>query len=128
MLVRTGATRKCDAPEWSSLRIQMTQTNSEGSSENRDNDAEEVDSSGAGKGRFGYNPRPPSWGRAAIGGIGFVIVWVLINLLVLKTSTAYTWIGVGVAFVFYVPFSYYIDRWLYRRYRAKSAAASKAAS
>lgn len=57
MLVRTGATRKCDAPEWSSLRIQMTQTNSEGSSENGDNDAGEVEASGAGKGRFGYNPR-----------------------------------------------------------------------
>ncbi len=128
MLVRTGATRKCDAPEWSSLRIQMTQTNSEGSSENRDNDAGEVEAPGARKGRFDYNPRPPSWRRAAIGGIGFVIVWVLINLLVLKAPAAYTWIGVGVAFVFYVPFSYYIDRWLYRRYRAKSAAASKAAS
>lgn len=102
----------------------MTQTNSEGSSENRDNEAGEVEAPGAGKGRFDYNPRPPSWGRAAIGGIGFVIVWVLINLLVLKAPAAYTWIGVAVAFVFYVPFSYYIDRWLYRRYRAKSAAAS----
>ena len=128
MLVRTGAGRKCDAPEWSSLRIQMTQTNNEGSSENRDSDAGEAEAPGAGKGRFGYNPRPPSWGRAAIGGIGFVIVWVLINLLVLKTSTAYTLIGVGVAFVFYVPFSYFSDRWLYRRYLAKSAAASKAPS
>ena len=124
MPLRTAAKRKRDAPEWSSLRIQMTQTNSEGSSENRDNDAGEVEAPGARKGRFDYNPRPPSWRRAAIGGIGFVIVWVLINLLVLKAPAAYTWIGVGVAFVFYVPFSYYIDRWLYRRYLAKSAAAS----
>lgn len=106
----------------------MTQTNSEGSSENRDNDAEEVEASGAGRGRFDYNPRPPSWRRAAIGGVGFVAVWVLINLLVLKTSAAYTWMGVGVAFVFYIPFSYYVDRWLYRRYLAKSAAERKAAS
>jgi hypothetical protein len=36
--------------------------------------------------------------------------------------------GVGVAFVLYVPFSYYSDRWLYRRYRAKNAASPKAAS
>lgn len=124
----TAATRKRDAPECSNLRIQMTQTNSEGSSENGDNDAGEVEASGAGKGRFDYNPRPPSWRRAAIGGVGFVIVWVLINLLVFKAPAAYTWIGVAVAFVFYVPFSYYIDRWVYRRYRAKSAASSKAAS
>ncbi len=124
MPLRTAAARKRDAPESSNLRIQMTQTNSEGSSENRDNEAGEVEAPGAGKGRFDYNPRPPSWRRAAIGGIGFVIVWVLINLLVLKAPAAYTWIGVGVAFVFYVPFSYYIDRWLYRRYLAKSAAAS----
>ncbi len=124
MPLRTAAARKRDAPESSNLRIQMTQTNSEGSSENRDNEAGEVEAPGAGKGRFDYNPRPPSWRRAAIGGIGFVIVWVLINLLVLKAPAAYTWIGVGVAFVFYVPFSYYIDRWLYRRYRAKSAASS----
>ena len=106
----------------------MTQTNSEGSSENRDNEAGEVEVPGADKGRFGYNPRPPSWGRAAIGGIGFVALWVLINLLVLKTSTAYTWMGVGVAFVLYVPFSYYSDRWLYRRYRAKNAEPPKAKS
>jgi len=106
----------------------MTQMNSEGSSGDRDNDAGEVEALGTGKGRFGYNPRPPSWGRAAIGGIGFVTLWVLINLLVLKTSTTYTWIGVAVAFVFYVPFSYYSDRWLYRRYLAKNAASSKAAS
>ena len=116
--------QQADAPAWSNLRIQMTQTNSEGSSENRDNEAGEVEVPGADKGRFGYNPRPPSWGRAAIGGIAFVAFWVLINLLVLKASAAYTWIGVAVAFVFYVPFSYYVDRWLYRRYRAKSAAAS----
>ena len=106
----------------------MAQTNSEGGSEDRDNDAGEVGVPSTAKGRFGYNPRPPSWGRAAIGGIGFVTLWVLINLLVLKTSTTYTWIGVAVAFVFYVPFSYYVDRWLYRRYLAKSAASSKAAS
>ena len=106
----------------------MAQTNTEGSSENRDNDAEEVEALGSGKGRFGYTPRPPSWGRAVIGGIGFVIVWVLINLLVLETSAAYTWIGVGVALVFYIPFSYYIDRWLYRRHLAKTAAARKSTS
>ena len=124
MPLRTAAARKRDAPESSNLRIQMTQTNSEGSSENRDNDAGEVEAPGAGKGRFDYNPRPPSWGRAAIGGIAFVTFWVLLNLLLLKSSTGFTWIGVAVAFVFYVPFSYYVDRWLYRRYRAKSAAAS----
>ena len=101
---------------------------SEGSSGDRDNDAGEVEAPGTGKGRFGYNPRPPSWRRAAIGGIGFVAVWVLLNLLLLKSSTGFTWIGVGVAFVFYVPFSYYSDRWLYRRYLAKNAASSKAAS
>ena len=106
----------------------MAQTNDEGSTEDRDNDAVEVEAPRADKGRFGYNPRPPSWRRAAIGGIGFVALWVLINLLVLKTSTAYTWMGVGVAFVLYVPFSYYSDRWLYRRYRAKNAASPKAAS
>ena len=120
--------QQADAPECSNLRIQMTQTNSEGSSENRDNDAGGVDAPGADKGRFGYNPRPPSWGRAAIGGIAFVAFWVLLNLLLLNSSTGFTWIGVAVAFVFYVPFSYYSDRWLYRRYLAKSAAASKAAS
>ena len=124
MPLRTAAARKRDAPESSNLRIQMTQTNSEGSSENRDNDAGEVEAPGAGKGRFDYNPRPPSWRRAAIGGIAFVAFWVLLNLLVFKASAAYTWGGVAVAFVFYVPFSYYVDRWLYRRYRAKSAAAS----
>ena len=117
-----------DAPECSNLRIQMAQTNSEGSSEYRDNDAGEVEAPSTGKGRFGYNPRPPSWGRAAIGGIAFVTFWVLLNLLVLKSSTPYTWIGVGVAFVFYVPFSYYSDCWLYRRYRAKNGASPKAAS
>ena len=117
-----------DAPECSNLRIQMAQTNSEGSSEDRDNDAGEVEAPSTGKGRFGYNPRPPSWGRAAIGGIAFVTFWVLLNLLLLKSSPGFTWIAVGVAFVFYVPFSYYSDRWLYRRYRAKSAASPKAAS
>ena len=106
----------------------MTQMNSEGSSENRDNEAREVEVPGADKGRFGYNPRPPSWGRAAIGGIAFVAFWVLLNLLLLNSSTGFTWVGVAVAFVFYVPFSYYSDRWLYRRYLAKSAAAGKAAS
>ena len=106
----------------------MAQTNREGSSEDRDNDAGEVEASGTGKGRFDYNPRPPSWGRAAIGGLAFVTFWVLLNLLLLKSSTGFTWIGVAVAYIFYVPFSYYIDRWLYRRYLAKGAAAGKAAS
>ena len=106
----------------------MAQMNSEGSSGDRDNDAGEAEAPGTGKGRFGYNPRPPSWGRAAIGGIAFVAFWVLLNLLLLKSSTGFTWIEVAVAFVFYVPFSYYVDRWLYRRYRAKNAASPKAAS
>ena len=106
----------------------MAQMNSEASSGDRDNDAGEAEAPGTGKGRFGYNPRPPSWRRAAIGGIAFVTFWVLLNLLVLKSSTPYTWIGVAVAFVFYVPFSYYSDRWLYRRYRAKNAESPKAAS
>ena len=106
----------------------MAQMNSEGSSGDRDKDAGEAEAPGTGKGRFGYNPRPPSWGRAAIGGIAFVAFWVLLNLLVFKASAAYTWGGVAVAFVFYVPFSYYVDRWLYRRYRAKNAASPKAAS
>ena len=106
----------------------MAQRNSEGSSEDRDSDAGEVEASGTGKGRFDYNPRPPSWGRAAIGGLAFVTFWVLLNLLVLKSSTGFTWIGVAVAYIFYVPVSYYLDRWLYRRYLAKGAAAGKAAS
>jgi hypothetical protein len=106
----------------------MAQTNSEGGSEDRDNDAGEVGAPSTAKGRFGYNPRPPSWGRAAIGGIAFVAFWVLLNLLLFNSSTGFTWIGVAVAFVFYVPFSYYSDRWLYRRYRAKNAESPKAAS
>jgi hypothetical protein len=106
----------------------MAQTDSEGSSDDGDNAAEEVEAPGADKGLFDSEPRAPSWRGAAFGGIAFVTGYVLLNLLVIKSSTAFTWIGAGVAFLFYIPFSYYIDRWLYRRHLAKSAAARKSAS
>jgi anti-sigma factor RsiW len=71
-------------------------------------------------------PQPPSWGRAARRAVILgAVVFVLFGMLNKKHS--YT--GAAVAAVLYtvlfIPFTYTLDRFAYRRWQARDQASSK---
>ena len=70
--------------------------------------------------------RQPSWRSAATRSVVAVVIFVAVLSLLLKVPGNETLPVAGLMLVFYVPLSYYTDRWLYRRRMAKDAAAGKA--
>ena len=54
-----------------------------------------------------------------------VVIFVAVLTLLLKVPINQTLPVAGLMLIFYIPLSYYTDRWLYRRRIAKDAAARK---
>ncbi len=77
------------------------------------------------RGPGGRPVRPPSWRSAATRSVVAVVIFVAVLSLLLKVPINETMPVAGLMLVFYVPLSYYTDRWLYRRRLAKDAAARK---
>jgi hypothetical protein len=69
-------------------------------------------------------PQPPSWNRAIKRSGLLVIFFVVILSLGARGNLVYALpqaIGFG---LLYIPLMYLMDRWIYRRYQARQAAAS----
>jgi len=80
------------------------------------------------RGAGGRPVRPPSWRSAATRSIVAVVIFVAVLTLLLKVPINQTLPVAGLMLLFYIPLSYYTDRWLYRRRMAKDAAARKGKS
>lgn len=78
------------------------------------------------RGAGGRPLRAPSWRSAATRSLVAVVIFVAVLSLLLKVPINETLPVAGLMLVFYVPLSYYTDRWLYRRRLVKDAAARKA--
>jgi hypothetical protein len=80
---------------------------------------------GSGRGRSGRVPPEPSWNRAfkRAAMLG-AVVFALFALSASKSNNRYLagLIPAAVYTILFVPFTYYIDRFAYRRYQAKLAA------
>ncbi len=70
--------------------------------------------------------RAPSWRSATTRSMVAVVIFVAVLTLLLKVPINETLPVAGLMLVFYIPLSYYTDRWLYRRRLVKDAAAGKA--
>ena len=77
------------------------------------------------RGAGGRPVREPSWRSAATRSMVAVVIFVAVLTLLLKVPVNETLPVAGLMLLFYVPLSYYTDRWLYRRRLAKDAAARK---
>ena len=89
------------------------------------NKAVSASKGGAARGAVGRPVRAPSWRSAATRSIVAVVIFVAVLSLLLKVPINETLPVAGLMLVFYVPLSYYTDRWLYRRRLVKDAAARK---
>ena len=69
--------------------------------------------------------REPSWRSAATRSLVAVVIFVAVLTLLLKVPANETLPVAALMLLFYVPLSYYTDRWLYRRRIVKDAAARK---
>lgn len=78
------------------------------------------------RGAGGRALRTPSWRSAATRSIAAVVIFIAVLSLLLKVPINETLPVAGLMLVFYIPLSYYTDRWLYRRRMAKDGAAGKA--
>jgi len=67
-------------------------------------------------------PRKPSWRGALNRSVVAVVIFAAVLILLLKQPVNTTLPVGGVMLLFYVPLSYYTDRWLYERRLAKDAA------
>jgi hypothetical protein len=81
---------------------------------------------GAPRGAGGRPLRTPSWRSAATRSMVAVVIFVAVLSLLLKVPINETLPVAGLMLVFYIPLSYYTDRWLYRRRLVKDAEARKA--
>lgn len=63
--------------------------------------------------------RPPSWRSAANRSLIAVVVFVAVLVLFLKQPVSTSLILGGAMLAFYIPLSYFTDRWIYRRRMAK---------
>lgn len=77
------------------------------------------------RGPGGRPMRQPSWRSAATRSMVAVVIFVAVLSLLLKVPINETLPVAGLMLVFYIPLSYYTDRWLYRRRLVKDAAARK---
>jgi len=78
------------------------------------------------RGAGGRATREPSWRSAATRSVVAVVIFIAVLSLLLKVPINETLPVAGLMLVFYVPLSYYTDRYRYRRRLAKAAAARKA--
>lgn len=71
------------------------------------------------KGQSARGPKPPSWGTAALKGISAAALFFVATALVFKQPIASA-AGLSAFLVlFYIPMSYYIDGFVYRRHLRK---------
>lgn len=63
--------------------------------------------------------RPPSWKSAANRSLVAVVIFVAVLVLFLKQPVATAMILGAAMLTFYIPLSYFTDRWIYRRRMAK---------
>ena len=80
---------------------------------------------GSPRGPGGKPMREPSWRSAATRSLVAVVIFVAVLTLLLKVPAQETLPVAALMLLFYVPLSYYTDRWLYRRRLVKDAAARK---
>lgn len=82
---------------------------------------------GKGSGRTRREPQPPSWNRAVkrAGMLG-IVVFFLFSLSAGKTSHRYlaALVPAVIYTALFIPFTYMIDRFAYRRFQARQAAES----
>jgi hypothetical protein len=81
--------------------------------------------SGAKGGGGGRPVRAPSWRSAATRSMVAVVIFVAVLVLLLKQPINSILPVAALMLIFYVPLSYYTDRWLYRRRLAKDAGGGK---
>ncbi|MSX01761.1 MAG: hypothetical protein F2813_01205 [Actinobacteria bacterium] len=92
-------------------------------------DREQAKNKTAASGKSGGGQRPvrePSWRSAATRSVVAVVIFVAVLTLLLKQPVNAILPVALLMLVFYVPLSYYTDRWIYRRRLVKDAAAKKA--
>jgi len=63
--------------------------------------------------------RPPSWRSAANRSLIAVVVFVAVLVLFLKQPASTSLILGAAMLAFYIPLSYFTDRWIYQRRMAK---------
>lgn len=63
--------------------------------------------------------RPPSWRSAANRSLIAVVIFVAVLVLFLKQPVGTSMILGAAMLAFYIPLSYFTDRWIYRRRMAK---------
>ena len=76
--------------------------------------------------RPGPGMNPPSWGRAVRNSILIAGIFFAVLVLLLKEPVASTAGLAGFMLVFYVPMSYYLDKFMYDRRRRKEEEAKMA--
>lgn len=77
--------------------------------------------SGKGAPRGDRFDRPPTWRGAAQRSLIAVFIFIAVIVLIFKQSAAPA-VALGAALlILYIPMSYYMDLWLYRRRLAKKA-------
>ena len=81
--------------------------------------------SGMKSGGGGRPVRAPSWRSAATRSMVAVVIFVAVLVLLLKQPINSILPVAALMLIFYVPLSYYTDRWLYRRRLAKDAGGGK---
>ena len=64
-------------------------------------------------------PRPPTWGSAAFKGIAAAVLFFALTALVFKQPTASAAGLSAFLLLFYIPMSYYVDRFIYQRHQRK---------
>lgn len=63
--------------------------------------------------------RPPSWRSAANRSLIAVVIFVAVLVLFLKQPVTTSFILGAAMLAFYIPLSYFTDRWIYQRRMAK---------
>jgi hypothetical protein len=81
--------------------------------------------SGTKSGGGGRPVRAPSWRSAATRSMVAVVIFVAVLVLLLKQPINSILPVAALMLIFYVPLSYYTDRWLYPRRLAKDAGGGK---
>ena len=93
--------------------------------EQKKNKAASASRGGSPRSASGRPMREPSWRSAATRSMVAVVIFVAVLTLLLKVPINSTLPVAALMLVFYIPLSYFTDRWLYRRRLAKDAAGGK---
>jgi hypothetical protein len=71
------------------------------------------------RGKQVRGPKPPTWGSAALKGIAAAALFFVATAVVFKQSIASSAALSAFLVLFYIPMSYYIDGFVYRRHLRK---------